>query len=370
MKSSLPIFLSLLMVSAGPLWGAKPRAQQGFEDELQQNQKIFEQYKNQISTQDFRLLKIKASLETMEQNLGKRNNVLIKNLQQIRAIENEIGQLQESMKNNQVSMEVLHAKMKGTLQHYIANQISGVTAPSTLAGSRILIKTFEKQMELLKKEADTSRMYQDRLTHYEKSLGGLKNVGNSLREVLTDLEQKKRNLADSYVEVAQAKGELQGQLEGIRYKVKKENTLAQRKPRDLDANLIPVGNEDLRFGRLLPPLKNYSTLNYENKGVTFKFNQATPVLSVGKGKVIYSGNLASYGNVIMIEHGDDLRSLILGGIIPQIKKGAEVDAGEVIGFTKLSTNSDENTLYFEIRQKNIAQNTFLWFDKNIIASNL
>ena len=339
------------------------------ENEVEKNQQTIESYKNQISSQDFRLVKIRAALETMEKNLGKKNQVLLKNLSRMKLIKNEIAELKQSINDNQANIQALSVKMKGTVNFVIVNNISGITGPSTLASSKILIKTYQKQLEQLREQNKVSQLYQERLLQYEKGLKNLEFVGNELRNVIGELEQRKRNLADSYLEINQNKNELESLLDGIRYKIKKEHSLVKKKQDDQDARLIPVGNNDLRFGKLRPPIESFSSINYENKGVTFKYNKSTKVLAVGKGKVIYAGNLASYGNVIMLEHGNELRSLILGGVVPEVKKGEEVIAGQVIAHTKVSPNADENTLYFEVRQKNIAQNTFLWFDKNIVASN-
>jgi len=58
----------------------------------------------------------------------------------------------------------------------------------------------------------------------------------------------------------------------------------------------------------------------------------------------------------MIDHGKDIRSVILGDINLKVKKGDLLDANGLVGYTNVDLGLTKS-LYYEIRKNNKAQNT-------------
>ena len=106
------------------------------------------------------------------------------------------------------------------------------------------------------------------------------------------------------------------------------------------------------------PLASFSQALASEKGVTYKFEKLQPIRAPRQGRVIYNGELANYGKVLMIDHGNDIRSVMLGKFQSNLEKNATVNAGDILGHTDERTDS----LYFEVRKKNIAQKTIHWMD--------
>ena len=118
------------------------------------------------------------------------------------------------------------------------------------------------------------------------------------------------------------------------------------------------------------PIKTYSGLDYKKAGITFKFKERQPVKTTLGGVVSHVGSLANYGNVLMVDHGKGIRSIYLGSFSSKIKKGQKIKPYQVIGHTMRKKNARElGQLYFEVRKKNVAQNTFLLMDKKFLAKN-
>ena len=109
-------------------------------------------------------------------------------------------------------------------------------------------------------------------------------------------------------------------------------------------------------------------MEYGKKGVTYKFNSRQLVKTSRGGKVIHTGSLSTYGNVVMVDHGNEVKSIYLGQFLPSVKKGQSVVPGESLGKT-FDVAKNEGKLYFEVRKKNKAQNTILLLDKNIATKN-
>jgi septal ring factor EnvC (AmiA/AmiB activator) len=109
------------------------------------------------------------------------------------------------------------------------------------------------------------------------------------------------------------------------------------------------------------PVKDFKLFKRRKNGVNFVYSKSQDLYSPKLGKVVYVGELASYGKVIVIEHANDMRSVLLGTVNPTVKKNQEVDYGQKVG--RLVAKNHKNYLYFEIRKKNKVQNTLAFLKK-------
>ncbi len=121
----------------------------------------------------------------------------------------------------------------------------------------------------------------------------------------------------------------------------------------------------------LSPIKAYQKIQYNQKGVTYFLENQVQVLAPQSGSVIHVGPLASYGNVIMIEHGNQTRSVLLGHMEVKVKKGDNVQKNTVVAFSSqgIGETNQLGQIYFEVRRNNLAQNTFPLIDKKTLAKN-
>ena len=116
-------------------------------------------------------------------------------------------------------------------------------------------------------------------------------------------------------------------------------------------------------GNLLPPVKGkllnnfgrerdkiYNTYIVHN-GVSIRVRKGAPVRSVFNGKVLYTGTLDGYGNIVIIGHGMYYHSLY--GHLDEIisSEGKTVRSGQIIGRSGDSGSVKGEALYFEIRYK-------------------
>jgi septal ring factor EnvC (AmiA/AmiB activator) len=94
-----------------------------------------------------------------------------------------------------------------------------------------------------------------------------------------------------------------------------------------------------------------------HKGVDIQASALSPVRAVYPGKVVFSGKIGGYGQLLILDHGDQYYSLVaqLGEALK--KEGDEVKEGDVIA----RSASDNTPVYFEIRQRHIAVNPVPWF---------
>lgn len=86
----------------------------------------------------------------------------------------------------------------------------------------------------------------------------------------------------------------------------------------------------------------------KNNGILIDAPDNSPVVAVSSGNVLFSGALPGFGQIVVIDNGSNYTS-IYSGIIAKVKKGANVNAGSVIGTTGTSSNQPMGGVYFELR---------------------
>lgn len=103
-------------------------------------------------------------------------------------------------------------------------------------------------------------------------------------------------------------------------------------------------------GRFHPILKRYRP----HHGLDYAAPTGTPVSSVGDGTVVFSGRKGQYGNLVSIKHrnGYVTRYGHLSRISRNIRKGARVDQGDVIGYVGATGLATGPHLHYEIRVNN------------------
>ncbi|NIQ02886.1 MAG: peptidoglycan DD-metalloendopeptidase family protein [Nitrospinaceae bacterium] len=106
--------------------------------------------------------------------------------------------------------------------------------------------------------------------------------------------------------------------------------------------------------------KRYHTYVIYN-GVNIEASRGTPVRAIFQGKVLYTGWLEGYGNLIILGHGKEYHSLY--GHLDEIitKVGRVVRTGQIIGRSGDTGSLMGETLYFELRHEGQPIEPTSWF---------
>jgi len=127
-------------------------------------------------------------------------------------------------------------------------------------------------------------------------------------------------------------------------------------------------------GRLDPPVpgtvttyfgKNtkgrFGITTYAN-GIDIKTEPGTEIRAVYDGRVVYAGSLRGYGNLLIVDHGDQYYSLVSRAAELFKKEGDSVQAGEVIGTMSDQEGLISEGLHFEIRHGTEPENPLHWIN--------
>jgi septal ring factor EnvC (AmiA/AmiB activator) len=121
--------------------------------------------------------------------------------------------------------------------------------------------------------------------------------------------------------------------------------------------LLPVhGDIVLRYGERVPSDSGQDTTL---KGIKIRTRPGADVIAPFDGKVVFSGNFRSYGQILIIDHGGRYHTLLAGLHRIRAVVGQWVLAGEPVA-TMDPQSSKEPELYLELRRTGQPINPLPW----------
>lgn len=149
--------------------------------------------------------------------------------------------------------------------------------------------------------------------------------------VLSRLEQLERELSL-----------LESSMSEVRYAVEARSEELQRIP---TMRPIPGGIISSGFGRRLDPFTNQSRMH---RGVDFMARMGTKIYAPAAGRVVETGRSGGLGRVVKLDHGNGV-STVYGHLLKaNVKMGANVERGQVIGLVGNSGRSTSSHLHYEV----------------------
>jgi len=171
---------------------------------------------------------------------------------------------------------------------------------------------------------------------------------------------------------------------GRRLFIPRKKSIA-RKDERVDKRVAPVETEttatttktsasteqDIRFetSRFIWPVNGIVTSPFgvrhgrQHDGIDIAAPRGSVVKAAAKGKVVYAGRLAGYGNLIIVKHLDNFFTAYAHLSKYEVSKGERVDQGKVIGLVGMTGKSTGPHCHFEIRQKTEARNPLFFLPK-------
>jgi len=118
-------------------------------------------------------------------------------------------------------------------------------------------------------------------------------------------------------------------------------------------SIMPIASNDLKhvasgWGWRIHPIDKVPKFHY---GMDFSAAKGTEIHATGSGVVEKAYNSSSYGNVVIIDHGYNYKSLYAHMSGFNVKKGQKVTRGQVIGFVGNTGRSRGAHLHYEVSYK-------------------
>ena len=123
---------------------------------------------------------------------------------------------------------------------------------------------------------------------------------------------------------------------------------------------VHTGFYSSNFGWRIDP---FTGANAMHEGVDFMASVGTPIYASAGGVVDYAGLHPQYGNMVEIDHGNDIVTRYAHASKLLVKVGQVVRRGEKIAEVGSTGRSTGSHLHFEVRYKGIAQNPVRFLEK-------
>ena len=131
---------------------------------------------------------------------------------------------------------------------------------------------------------------------------------------------------------------------------------------------IPVAEPNTAFtgrfswpivGRILRPYGPLAS-GARNDGINIAATRGTPVLAAADGVVAYAGQLAAFGNLVLVRHGGGWLTAYGHADSLLVKRGQAVSRGQAIARAGATGSADAPQVHFEIREGRKPVNPLDW----------
>ncbi len=249
-------------------------------------------------------------------------------------------------------------------KYYLIEQLAEYDTEllESIEATKVQIENEKNTLETSKTQIQTSK------TQAEAKRNSLSVLVNEKNSLVGNLSEEEKALQSQLEEFEQDKKEIQRQLAAIAAQEEAARKAAEAKKNNSKGNSQATTPSEPSKAGFISPLsgrtRNDITTGYYgysgHTGIDFARNSkgpvdGAPVLAAKGGKVITStalkradGSYKSYGEYIVISHGDGTMTLYAHMKKRNVGPGAQVSQGQVIGHVGSTGNSTGPHLHFEV----------------------
>lgn len=371
----IPLAVSLVMITG--LVSAQsavevPEVKEASDEKIN----VFEM-KRKIQAQNKQIQILSKEVNNVEVTLGLNNKKYLQLAEERARIEENLSRARRNADFDSETLKKSYDQTKRLLMGVLLNKLENTENSSDMLARKIMIEKLQRRLADLDGMMKANKSLQSDVEALYAKLQESMDTEKELLAVMGELEERKRELRNSLELQTKNHSETKARFDEEKNKLAMNQKSVQRtKERERLAPVqiteeIKIPSQPLGGGEFYPPIYSYQGLEYQKKGVTFNFQGKNEVRATKAGKIVYTGALANYGNVLMIDHGNDTRTVLLGQFDYAVKNGDAVKISQVVGYTNPRSNNGlgEGKIYFEVRKNNLAQNTYLLLDKKSLAKN-
>lgn len=201
----------------------------------------------------------------------------------------------------------------------------------------------EKEKAVFVEEKEKLKTEKHALT---TKLSELKGLENKKAEVINTLTKEEKQLASEIGDFIEENKELQNEITALIKAEAIKNTSTQQSTNN-SGYIKPVsGRVTSSYGYRIHPILGYKKLH---TGIDFGAASGTPIKATRAGTVIRASYNSSYGNNVIIDHGNGITTLYAHMSALNTSSGAKVSQGQVIGFVGSTGMSTGPHLHLEFR---------------------
>lgn len=325
-----------------------------------------------------RLQKTQDSLETTTKYLQQlTNNIRLIQQQWSSLVRQRMkAEYRNAEPDTTVILNEIHDKTMQMLASKFQQQlVSQVQVSSSLSDKRqFLSDTYGKQEDLKKSEQHRFRKIETKIVLSEKALDSIRSDKKLLLQALHDKNKSAKKIQTMIEELVKA--EMQARRTGTTQKSQRQST--GKNDKDYTQSLTSSGNSrrisqwkpfslpwPVQSRKILHGFGEYNNPETHTKMVHLGINIATSfgsaVKSVAPGVVSMVSWLPGFGSLLIIDHGNDVRTVYAGLQSVNVHEKEEVTTGKTLGLSGRSI--DGEYVHFEIWHGREKVNPVRWLNK-------
>jgi septal ring factor EnvC (AmiA/AmiB activator) len=348
------------------------------EKDITQKKKDLKDIRKEITVTKEKEKEIRGRESSILENLSQIENELYQKGKELTGLEGRLGQTRERLRQAQVQIRQLTQGMERTKEEFFSRLIAlykmerippetflftSQSYPDLLKIDRylrVIIDSDARLVDIYRYQVGLKERYQKSLiedqTQWERSIA---EVGKK-REEIKRAKATKHALLKSIQNQKVVYQKVIAELEG---RVKELQAFIDKLEREKKATAYGKSKPDAAKGKLSPPVHGNVVSLFKEKGqngIEIKAPLGTEVRAVLPGKILYADWFKGFGNVMIIDHGD--QTFTVSGYCSQLlrKAGEVVSEGESIALVGSSGSLKGPCLYFEIRHKGKPQDPMEW----------
>lgn len=210
------------------------------------------------------------------------------------------------------------------------------------------------------KLASERKNYHDEIARSNDYLGKVRKERSLQEQSLKELQDAQQELQRTIVALMKKKREEQERARAAAAAAaaaaKGSGTTATRPAAPQPQVFVPSGGRlgwpvqgqiSSTFGTRVHPVFKTKIMH---TGIDIRAPHGTPVKAAGAGEVLYAGWLRGYGQIVILDHGNDLSSVYAHLSSIAVREGAVVKKGQAVGSVGSTGTATGNHLHFEVRQ--------------------
>ncbi len=164
--------------------------------------------REKIQVVERQLIRINGDIDDLERKLQDKNRKLLKNIEEKKKIEEKLSQVKEVLDKNKENLNSQINEVKKYFQIAVLGEVDEQDLPSSLIGKKLLTKVLEDKIKNLKEIKFKVGELQVELIELQNKYNQFVQTENDLSQLLVDLENRKKKLAENYYEVQEKKDKL------------------------------------------------------------------------------------------------------------------------------------------------------------------
>jgi len=369
--------IALFLASAGPLPGAsgldsriaqEEARMRILEKQISEHQKRAKQMGEkekgvltQLNSLDQKKKVTEQRIRVLELKLEKVKNTISNLRAEVRLTEQELAEMMHVFENRLVDIykyggvAEFNLLLSSTTAHeametsYLLNRIA-------LQDQAMISEMLQKKDRLIKAAAQMEQQEKElavNTSHLGKERKTFREEINKSNAFLGQVRQERALHEQAVKELQQSQKEIQQTVTALMRKKRDEES--RDRGRSAQYTYLPSGGQlswpvqgqiSSTFGTRVHPVFKTKMMH---TGIDIRAPRGTPVRAAGPGEVLFAGWLRGYGQVIIIDHGNNLSSVYAHLSSMSVRESAAVKKGQTIGSVGSTGTATGAHLHFEVR---------------------